>query len=191
MQRTVSITAKPGKKLLGRKFLILMTIVFLILALETFGYVSVNGVKIEQRRPTESTVLKADTAVDQTLAVVGGSITGASAGRVIINDNGTAFTAPAEVGTGGQFTVNLPLGNRSDQPLEAQITISNTEGFSLDVKGRDGATGMVRIDTNTWAFKLAANENDQEADLAITVAVSDMTQPGNYLLECLIEPLKF
>jgi len=131
------------------------------------------------------------TTVEQALGVAGGSVTEIQNGRVIVNDDGTAFLAPVQACTGGQYTVNLALVNRSDSPLELQLDISTPEGFSVDVQGNDGATGVVRSNINTWAFTLAANEDNQTPDLAITVAVDDLTQPGNYVLDCAIEPLRF
>jgi len=61
----------------------------------------------------------------------------------------------------------------------------------VDVQGNDGVTGVVRSDINSWIFTLAANEDNQTIDLIITVAIDDLTQPGNYVLDCVIEPVEF
>ena len=141
--------------------------------------------------PLEDTASNIITTVEQALGIAGGSVTEIKNGRVIVNDDGTAFKAPVEACIGDQFNVNLALVNRSDRPLELQLDISAPEGFSVDVQGNDGTTGVVRTDINTFAFTLAANEDNENPDLAITVAIDDLTQPGNYVLDCAIEPVRF
>ncbi len=93
--------------------------------------------------------------------------------------------------TGSQSTVHLVLVNRSDQPVDLSLNLDIPEGLSADVVGSDGVSGVVRTDINTWAFTLAAGEDDQHTDLSITLAVDDLIQPGSYALNCAIEPLKF
>jgi len=192
MQKTLNITTGTKKRHTLRTSLIVLAAIVLTMA----GAGAANGtaadvIEMVSGTSAEGSSGQVNVTADQALGVTGGSVTEANTGRVIINDDGTAFKAPVEVSTGDQFTVNLALVNKSNNPLELQITISSPKGFSLDVESEDGATGAVRIDANTWAFRLDANENDQETDLAITVAVSDMTQPGYYVLDCVIEPLEF
>ncbi len=127
----------------------------------------------------------------QALTVIGGSVTGADASRIIVSDDATNFMVPAEVYTGDQFTINLALGNKSESPMEAQVTISGPEGISVDVQGKDGVQGVVQTGLKSWVFRLDANESDDEPDLEITLAVSDLAQPGFYSLQCIIEPLAF
>ena len=129
--------------------------------------------------------------VEQALGVIGGSVTEASAGRVIVNDDFTAFKAPVEACIGDQFNVNLALVNRSEQPLELELKIDTPGGLTVDVQGNDGASGVVRTDVNSFAFTLAANEENETPDLAITIAIDDLAQPGNYVLDCVIEPVEF
>jgi hypothetical protein len=127
----------------------------------------------------------------QALGVAGGTVSGASAGRVIVGDDGISFQAPVEVFTGDRFTVNLALVNRSQQPLDLQATMTAPSGFTLDIAAADGATGAVRLGPNSWAFTIDPAESDYEPDLAVTIAVSDVITPGFYNLECVIEPLTF
>ena len=192
MQKTLNITTGTKKRHTLRLSLIALAAIVLTMA----GAGAANGtaadvIEMVSGTSAEGSSGQVNVTADQALGVTGGSVTEANTGRVIINDDGTAFKAPVEVSTGDQFTVNLALVNKSNNPLELQITISSPKGFSLDVESEDGATGAVRIDANTWAFRLDANENDQETDLAITVAVSTITQPGYYVLDCVIEPLEF
>jgi len=192
MQKTLNITTGTKKRHTLRTCLIVLAAIVLTMV----GAGAANGtaadvIEMVSGTSAEGSSGQVNVTADQALGVTGGSVTEANTGRVIINDDGTAFKAPVEVSTGDQFTVNLALVNKSNNPLELQITISSPKGFSLDVESEDGATGAVRIDANTWAFRLDANENDQETDLAITVAVSTITQPGYYVLDCVIEPLEF
>ena len=131
------------------------------------------------------------TTVEQALGVAGGSVTDIKNGRVIVSDDGTAFLAPVQASIGDQFNINLALINKSDQPLDLELDISVPKGLSVDVQGNDSATGVVQSNINTWIFTLAANEDNQTPDLTITVAIDDLTQPGNYVLDCVIEPVKF
>ena len=192
MQKTINIATGTKKRHTLRISLIALAAIVLTMA----GAGAANGTAadvIEKISGTsaEGSSGQVNVTADQALGVTGGSVTGANAGRVIVNDEGTTFKAPVEVSTGDKFTVNLALVNKSNNPLEFQITISSPKDFSLDVESEDGATGAVRIDANTWAFRLGANEDDEETDLAITVAVSAITQPGYYVLDCVIEPLEF
>lgn len=132
-----------------------------------------------------------DVTVAQGLTIVGGSMTGVAAGRVITSDDGTVFMAPAEVFTGDRFTVNIALGNKSERALEAQITVEAPEGMRVEVKGSDGAAGVVRTANNTWTFRLAGAETDEIPDLAITVSVSGTTELGAHPMKIAIEPLKW
>lgn len=129
----------------------------------------------------------------QALAVVGGSITGAESGYVFVNDDQTAFKAPAQVYTGDRFTINLALDNKSQSPMDTQIAISAPEGMSLDVKGKDDVRDVVKVGADIWAFRLEASENeaDDEPDLIITIAIGCSVIPGSYGLKCVIEPLTF
>ncbi len=111
MQRTVTIVDKAEGRRFHKTLLILMTILFLMIAVATFGSVRLkdNDIRGEQWRSTENAVPKVDIVSSQAISVIGGSVTGAEAGRVIINDDGTSFSAPAVLGSGGQFTINLSL----------------------------------------------------------------------------------
>ena len=131
------------------------------------------------------------TTLEQALGITGGSVSEAHAGRVIVSKDSAVFKAPVQACIGDQFKVNLALVNRSELPLELELDINTPEGFSVDVQGNDGVSGVVRIDINTFVFTLAANEDNETPDLNITIAVGDLTHPGNYVLDCAIEPVRF
>lgn len=127
----------------------------------------------------------------QALSVVGGSVSGAEAGYVFVNEDNTTFKAPAQVYTGDKFTINLALANKSESQMDTQITVSAPEGMSVDVEGNDGVKGVVRFGADKWAFRLDADDSDDEPDLIITISVSGSMSPSYYCLHCLIEPLSF
>lgn len=131
-----------------------------------------------------------DITASQALTIVSGSVTGAEGGRVIVDEDGFAFTAPSQVYTGDRFSINLALGNRSNDSLDLQATIEAPPGFKIDVKAGDGASGTVRTGTDTWLSTICAGEADNEPDLFIIISVSETIQPGFYNLGCVIEPLK-
>ncbi len=185
-------TEIPRKHRLPKKFFIIM----ITLALAAVGIGAAGPAVAEHLDDLSgisedgitSTVV---TTVEQALGVAGGSVTEIKNGRVIVNDDGTAFKAPVGASIGDQFKVNLALANNSNQPFDLELDIDTPEGFSVDVKGNDGVTDVVRTDINTFVFTLAASEDNENPDLAITVAIDDLTQPGNYTLDCTIEPVRF
>ena len=193
MQETIrTIPVAKKKRRLSKPL-----IITLMAALAVMACATVMSPAVADRAHTfsgvsgEENVSSIVTTVEQALGVVGGSVTEASVGRVIVSDDYTAFLAPVEACTGDQYTVRLALVNKSDQPLELELDISTPKGLSVDVQGRDGVTNVVRTDINSFAFTLAASEENETSDLAITVAVDDLIQPGNYTLNCSIEPLRF
>lgn len=172
----------PGKKF----FIILATIVLAMAGVGIAGEAVAGEVEVLPGATGEVKV-----TAGQALTVIGGSVTGVDAGRVIVNDDAMSFLAPAEVYTGDKFTINLALGNKSGSPMEAQIDITGADGFTVKVEGRDGVHGVVQVGAGSWVFVLDAEEGDEEADLAVTIKVNALAQPGYYNLGCLIEPLAF
>ena len=188
--QTVNTKTTSGKRHPGRNLIIALVTTFLVMAGVGAAVQAAGGdVKVVPGVPGDGKA-EVKVASSQALAVVAGSVAGAK-GRVFTNEDGTAFKAPAEVCTGDRYTINLALANRSNSPIDAQITVSSPEEFTVDVRGKNAAKGLVRTGPNTWAFGLDANESDEMPDLAIRVAVSDVAQPGNYGLQCVIEPLMF
>jgi len=190
MERTLNIPAETRKKhRFPKKFFIIM----IALALAAVGAGAAGPAIVEETDilSEEGITSTVATTVEQALGVAGGSVTEIKNGRVIVSDDGTAFKAPVQACIGDQFNVNLALINKSDQPFDLELDISAPKGLSVDVQGNDGVTGVVRSDINSWIFTLAANEDNQTTDLIVTVAIDDLTQPGNYVLDCVIEPVEF
>ena len=186
---TVTIATRRKRSHRGRNFLIILATLLLVMASAGIAGQAVAGDVENVPVAPQAGSAEINVKTKQALSVVGGSVTGAN-GYIFVNDDNTAFKAPAEVYTGDRFNINLAIGNSSQNPLDCQITVSSTEGFTLDVRGSNGASNVVRLGTDTWAFRLDANESDDVPDLTITVAVSTAT-PGNYNLGCVIEALTF
>lgn len=127
-------------------------------------------------------------AVNQALYIIDGKVIGASRGMFQIEDHGTAFRTAAEVFVGDSYKVSIALGNRSAQIVTGEISIEAPEGFGFEIEGRDGVTGVTRTGENTWAFTLAAGEEDETPDLIITVSLSDTIKPGAYTPKVTITP---
>jgi hypothetical protein len=174
------IITRITKNRLNRKVYIILAAMALIMA----------GASVAGQTMASNPIGEMDITAGQAVTVISGSVTGVDGGRVIIDDDGFTFKAPAQVYTGDRFSINLALGNRSNCPLELEIRIEAPPGFSLDVRARDGASGAVRMGRDNWVVTLGAGEADEIEDLAITISVSDTIQPGFYNLGCVIEPLR-
>jgi len=182
----------PQRKRLPRRFFIIMACLALAaVGAGAAGPAVADNVGQLMDSDGEGTAANVATTVEQALGVMGGSVTEADAGRVIVSDDGTAFKAPVQANIGDKFNINLALVNKSDQPLDLQIDIDTPGGLTATIQGNDGASGVVQSDINSWVFTLAANEGNETTDLAITIAVDDLIQPGNYVLDCVIEPVTF
>lgn len=181
----------PKKRRLSKKFFITLMVVLGVACATVANPAMANRAHTFTGTFREENASSVVATVEQALGVAGGSVTKIKNGRVIVSDDGTAFKAPVQACIGDQFKVNLALINNSDQPLDLELDISTPKGLSVDIQGNDGATGVVRSNINTWTFTLATNEDNQTPDLAITIAIDDLTQPGNYVLDCVIEPVRF
>lgn len=164
----------------NRKFYSILVAIMLIMA----------GTGVAGQAMAGNAIGDMDITASQALTVISGSVTGVDSGCVIVDDDGFSFKAPAQVYTGDRFSINLALGNRSNSPLELEIRIEATPGFSIDIRARDGASGAIRMGMDTWVVTIGAGEADEIEDLAVTISVSDTIQPGFYNLGCVIEPLR-
>jgi len=115
--------------------------------------------------------------------VAGTSVSGADRALVTVEDNGTAFTASAEVNTGDQFNVNLALANLSGAELVGELTLVAPEGITLDVvEGGDVIPNAVRTGPFNWKFRMNPSDNPS-TDLVVTVALADDMPPGFYSID--------
>ena len=178
--RIITLISGVMKNHFNRKYALILLSLFLVMA----------GAGVASDAIAGDTTGELDITASQALTVIGGSVTGAEGGRVIVDEDGFAFKAPSQVYTGDRFSIELALGNRSNKPLELQTTIEAPPGFRVDVKTSDGASGAIRTGTDTWLLTICAGEADMEPDLSINISVSGAIQPGFYSLGCVIEPLR-
>ena len=90
-QRTANITTGSRKRRLGgNSLIILANIVLVIMCAGLAGQAVVGNVKV-----VPGAAGRVQVTSSQALTVIGGSVAEADAGRVIVNDDGTAFIAPA------------------------------------------------------------------------------------------------
>ncbi|MBI4312962.1 MAG: hypothetical protein HY681_14470 [Chloroflexi bacterium] len=121
----------------------------------------------------------------QSLLVSNGSLSGPAvdAGLFTLSDDGTKFTAGAEINTGDKFDVDLALANASAEELTGELTLVAPSGVTLLVREFDDITGnIVRTGPFTWKFRLPV-ASDTTADMRVTVALADDMPPGFYAID--------
>ncbi len=121
----------------------------------------------------------------QALLVRDGTLSGPAvdAGLFTMSDDGTKFTAGAEINTGDQFNVDLALANESDAELTGELVLVGPSGITLLVREMDDITqNIVRTGPFTWKFRLPV-ATDTVPDMRITVALADDMPPGYYAVD--------
>lgn len=137
--------------------------------------------------------------VSQALIVFDGSLVVPVAADVALftkKDDGTAFTATAEINTGDQFDVKLQLSNGSGAELTGELTLVAVDGITLKVvKGTlsDIVLDVVRTGPFTWKFRLNPDLTgpNTTTDLVITVALADDMPPGFYSVDATLKQVAF
>jgi len=130
------------------------------------------------------------TTASQALVVRTGSVSGGAvdAGLFTMSDNGTAFTAAAEVHTGDQYNVNLTLANHSNTELIGDLTLVAPDGITLSVAGAGNTVaGPVQTkgpNPSVWKFKLApTNASTRTIEYTGEIQVLKLSAAG--YTECL------
>ena len=121
------------------------------------------------------------TSVSQSLSIDSGSVTGADNAIFTVSDNGTNFSAAAEINNGDQYTIALVLQNGSSQSAVFELTLVGPRDVGLSVAGSAAAGSKVdvravRTRATTWKGSIASGNGD----LTITVAAADDMDPGYY-----------
>ncbi len=113
----------------------------------------------------------------------GTSISNADRSLVTVSDDGTRFTASAEINTGDEFLVNLSLANLSNAELTGDLTLLAPEGITLSVDSAGDMTqDAVRTGPFEWKFRMPVSDN-ATTDLVIHVALADDMPPGFYAID--------
>lgn len=103
-----------------------------------------------------------------------------------ISDDGTGFTAAAEVDTGMDYTITVGIENNSDEDAVAELTLIYPDGLTLDVVGMGQITKVTRTGLYTWKMDvdaIAAGGVGASDIINITVAVADDIAPGFYQID--------
>ncbi len=178
MKRTI----KVGKKLLPAWLLILTLI------LTGAGAAVGTALAPEIGGEIPVTVSQALTIGDQNSLV----LPSGAPGILTVSDDGTGFTAAAEIHNGDLLRVKLEIENKSSQEITAKLRFSDLpEGITLDVNelaGGDIIGSAVRTGMYEWLFRLNPDANDAP-DLEIIVALADAMTPGFYKIRGEIEPV--
>ncbi len=96
-----------------------------------------------------------------------------------VGDDGTNFSAAAEINTGDQVALKLCVGNRSKQPVYGQLEFSLSEGLTMEVYAPkvSGVKKVTRISPGKWVIRVPPDAIDSNADYVnIVIAASDITQ---------------
>ena len=113
------------------------------------------------------------TSVSQSLSIDSGSVAGADNAIFTVSDNGTKFSAAAEINNGDKYTIALVLGNDSNQSAIFEFKMVPPRHVGLAV------SGAVRTSATTWKGSVGSGTGD----LTITVAADDEMRPGYYSIE--------
>ena len=93
----------------------------------------------------------------------GTHIVGADADLMTVSDDGTGFTAAAEINTGDSFEVHLALLNESNSELNGELTLIAPDGITFRVaRANDVVPSVVRTGPFTWRFRLVPTTDDTQ-----------------------------
>jgi len=105
-----------------------------------------------------------------------------------MKDDGTAFTAAAELNTGDEWRFDVPISNNSAAPLVGEVTLTFPTGLTLDVdSGHTNTQNVCRTGLFTWKFDQLVGDGV----LRIKVGVADEIAPGFYKIEGTIEQVPY
>lgn len=118
------------------------------------------------------------------------------------SDDQTAFQFAAEVATGDQFPIYVPLKNSSHQELVGELTLAVPEGITVEVGRAEPANviQLARTGLCSWKFKLGPDaiktppldyDVENQDCLIIFVAVSDVIVPGFYTIAGQIQQISY
>jgi hypothetical protein len=109
-----------------------------------------------------------------------------------VKDDGTAFSASAEISSGDQVALMLTLKNRGQRAIAGQLTLTAGTGLSFEVYSPSDSflRDVIRLGPSTWQFVVNPDFADQHLDyLYIVIAASDdyvgNTGISGVLIQCL------
>lgn len=111
---------------------------------------------------------------------------GSAKGLVVVNDEGTSFSAAIESFVGQkEVNVHLNLDNASNDTANAVLELNIPAGLDVDVEAVDeGASGDIaeaRIGPNSWLMKIGPESSAHADDrIRIEIEPKDDAMPGFY-----------
>lgn len=124
---------------------------------------------------------------------------------VSVSDNQTQFTASVDMlPTGARYDMAVPITNRSNNPMRAQLILDIPEILMVDVEPigvlayAPGTSGLLRVgrtSSNTWEFTAPAGivgtdgTNRLLNGLVVHVALPSSAPPGFYTIRARIDAL--
>ncbi len=99
-------------------------------------------------------------------------------GLVVVNDEGTSFTAAIEMYVGDTVTLNLDLNNVSDAAANGILELSVPAGVDVELDSTGGIT-EAQMTKNTWLFRQTSGGTGV---LEITISPKDDLKPGFYTI---------
>lgn len=95
-----------------------------------------------------------------------------------IGDEGSGFSAAAEIATGDQIALQLYIGNRSKQPVFGQLDLAFPKGLSIEVYAPKGSSisKVTRINPGSWVIRIISDTIENDVNfLNIVIAASDIS----------------
>ncbi len=120
-------------------------------------------------------------------------IEGTQASIGTVSDDGTSFTAAAEISTGDLYYVTLYLVNNSKQDMVAQLTLLLPDGVTVKVNGSGSyVKNMCRTGSSTWLMNIVSGSSGApDSWIKITVAAADDIRPGFYRIQGTLEQVTY
>jgi hypothetical protein len=107
------------------------------------------------------------------------SVTAPNRQSTAASDDGTGFSAAAEIATGDQVALQLHIGNRSKQPLFGQLDLTLPDGLSAEVYAPKSSSisKITRLSNGRWIIRLISDTGESSSSyLNIVIAASDVNQ---------------
>ncbi|MBI4310180.1 MAG: hypothetical protein HY681_00235 [Chloroflexi bacterium] len=106
------------------------------------------------------------------------SLDAADEGLVVVNDEGTSFTAAIELHTGDTVTLNLDLNNVSDAAANGILELNVPAGVDVELDDT-GNVDEAQMSKSTWLIRQTSGG---AGVLALSISTKDDLKPGFYTI---------
>ncbi len=100
-------------------------------------------------------------------------------GLVVVNDEGTSFTAAIELYVGDTVTLNLDLNNVSDAAANGILELNVPAGVDVELEPTAGTITEAQMSKNVWLLRQTSAGTGA---LEITISPKDDLKPGFYTI---------